>query len=119
MSKSETPPVPVETGSEPTFSARPGVDVIRKSGGVFQNSVLNRVDPIYPPLAKAAQVSGAVVVEVVVDVEGNVKSARAVSGHPLLKDAAVTAARDWKFSPTSLQGKPVEVIGTVTFNFSL
>jgi len=46
-------------------------------------------------------------------------SARAISGHPLLKDAAVNAARGWKFSPTMLTGVPVKVIGTITFNFNL
>ena len=91
--------------------------IIRKSGGVFQGSATNRVEPTYPPLAKAARVSGSVVVEVTVDEEGSVISARALSGHPLLKDAAVGAARGWKFKPTLLQGEPVKVIGTITFNF--
>ena len=45
--------------------------------------------------------------------------ARAISGHPLLKDSAVAAAREWKFSQTKLQGVPVKVIGTLTFNYSL
>jgi protein TonB len=58
-------------------------------------------------------------VEVIVDTDGNVLSARAVSGHPLLKDAAVAAARGWKFTATLLDGLPVSVIGTITFNFSL
>jgi TonB family protein len=93
--------------------------IIRKSGGVFQASATNRVEPVYPPLAKAARVSGAVVVEVTLDEEGNVISARALSGHPLLKDAAVAAARDWRFKPTTLTGVPVRVIGTITFNFYL
>jgi TonB family protein len=60
-----------------------------------------------------------VVVEVTVDEEGKVISARAISGHPLLKDAAVEAARGWTFTPTKLQGDPVKVIGTITFNFIL
>src|SRR2546426_3085952 len=51
--------------------------IIRKSGGVFQSSAINRVEPTYPPLAKAAQVSGAVVVEVTVDEQGDVLAARA------------------------------------------
>jgi TonB family protein len=93
--------------------------IIRKSGGVFQGSATRRVEPAYPPLAKAAQVSGSVVVEVTVDEEGNVFAARAISGHPLLKDAAVAAARGWKFSPTKLQGVPIKVIGKITFNFNL
>jgi TonB family protein len=93
--------------------------IIRKSGGVLQGSVTRRVEPAYPPLAKTARVSGAVVVEVTVDEEGKVISARSVSGHPLLKAAAETAARGWEFKPTLLQGTPVKVIGTITFNFQL
>ena len=93
--------------------------IIRKSGGVFQTSATKRVEPAYPPLAKAAGVSGAVVVEVTVDEQGDVISARVISGHPLLKDSALAAARGWKFTPTQLSGSPVKVIGTMTFNFSL
>ncbi|HXG95340.1 MAG TPA: TonB family protein [Blastocatellia bacterium] len=93
--------------------------VIRKSGGVLAAEATNLVNPAYPPLAKAARVSGSVVVEVTIDEEGNVIAARAISGHPLLKDAAVDAARGWKFKPTLLSGQPVKVIGTITFNFHL
>jgi TonB family protein len=74
---------------------------------------------VYPPLAKAARISGAVVVEVTLDEQGEVISARAISGHPLLKESAITAARGWTFNPTQLSGVPVKVIGTITFNFSL
>jgi TonB family protein len=93
--------------------------IIRKSGGALQSSAVTRVEPVYPPLAKAARISGVVVVEVTVDEEGNVISALAISGHPLLKDASLTAARGWKFQPTMLSGTPVKVIGTITFNFNL
>lgn len=93
--------------------------MIRKSGGVFQGSATRRVEPTYPPLAKAARISGSVVVEVTVGEEGDVISARAISGHPLLKDSAVAAAREWTFAQTKLEGVPVKVIGTVTFNFML
>jgi TonB family protein len=113
------PPVPVERNGDASSFARSGASVVRKAGGGLQESVTKRIQPSYPPLAMAAQVSGAVVVEVLVDEEGNVSSARAVSGHPLLKDAAVEAAREWKFSPTSLDGKAVRVVGTITFNFAL
>jgi TonB family protein len=93
--------------------------IVRKSGGVLAASATNRVEPAYPPLAKAARISGAVVVEVTLDEEGNVVAARALSGHPLLKDAAVSAAREWRFTPTKLSGEAVKVVGTITFNFSL
>ena len=105
------PPPPEEKKPEPP-------KIVRKSGGVLQGSATRRVTPTYPPLARAARVSGSVVVEVTVDESGNVMSARAVSGHPLLKDAAVAAARGWKFTPTQLSGVPVKVIGTITFNFT-
>jgi len=91
--------------------------VIRKSGGVLQSSATRRVEAVMPPLARAARISGSVVVEVVVDEEGNVVSARSLSGHPLLKDAAVDAARQWQFSPTQLSGVAVKVIGNLTFKF--
>jgi TonB family protein len=93
--------------------------IIRKSGGVLQGSATRRVEPVYPPLAKTAEISGAVVVEITVDETGKVIAARAITGHPLLRDAAIEAARGWEFTPTSLQGTPVKVIGTITFNFNL
>lgn len=96
----------------------PQPKIIRKSGGALQESAIKRIEPIYPPLAKAARISGSVVVEVTIDEQGGIISARAASGHPLLKDAAVTAAQEWRFSPARLQGVPVKVIGTITFNFT-
>ncbi len=93
--------------------------VIRKSGGVFQSSAVKRVEPVYPPQAKAAKVSGSVLVELTVDEKGGVIAARAISGPPLLRDSAVSAAKGWKFKPTALSGVPVRVIGTITFNFNL
>jgi TonB family protein len=93
--------------------------IIRKSGGVLQGSATKRVEPAFPPLAKTARVVGAVVVEVTIDEAGKVIEARAISGHPLLKDATVNAARAWVFTPTLLSGTPVKVIGTLTFNFHL
>jgi len=93
--------------------------VIRKSGGALGASATSRVEPEYPPLAKAAHVTGAVVVEVTIDESGTVISAKAISGHPLLKDAAANAALQWKFAPTVLSGVPVKVIGTITFNFAM
>jgi TonB family protein len=91
--------------------------IIRKSGVALRDSATQRVEPKTPPLARAAKVTGAVVVEVIVGEQGEVISARAVSGHPLLKDAAVDAARGWRFTPTRLSGEPIKVIGTLTFTF--
>ncbi len=87
-------------------------------GGARQDAV-KRVQPEYPPIAKAAGAQGNVSVQVVMDEQGNVTSARATSGHPLLHQAAVDAARQWVFKPTMINGKPVKVSGNINFNFVL
>lgn len=89
------------------------------SGGVVNGKATNLVKPVYPAAAKAVRASGAVNVQVTIDEEGNVISASAVSGHPLLRAAAVVAARESKFSPTMLSGQVVKVTGVVVYNFVL
>jgi periplasmic protein TonB len=89
----------------------------RVSGGVLAAVAKHTVQPEYPEEAKKMRVSGSVIVEIVVDTNGNVVSVEALSGHPLLRAAAVDAARQWTFEPVKVDGTPVEVIGTLTFNF--
>ncbi|HEX8708485.1 MAG TPA: energy transducer TonB [Pyrinomonadaceae bacterium] len=99
-------------------SAPPAPRVVKPiSGGVLNGRALSLPVPVYPPIARAAGASGTVVVQVVVDEAGNVIMARAASGHPLLQQAAVNAAKEAKFSPTMLSGQPVKVTGVLTFNF--
>ena len=87
------------------------------SGGVLNGKAISLPKPAYPPIAKAAHASGTVVVQVLIDENGNVVSAHAVSGHPLLQGAAVGAARSAKFSQTKLSGQPVKVTGVIQYNF--
>lgn len=89
------------------------------SGGVLNGKAIYKPQPAYPPDAKAAGAQGTVTVQILVDEEGNVVEAHAVSGHPLLRDAAETAARNSRFSPTRLQGQPVKVSGVITYSFVL
>jgi protein TonB len=86
---------------------------------VLNGKAISKPTPAYPAIAKAARASGAVTVQIVVDESGRVVSANAVSGHPLLQQAAVQAVRQWRFSPTLLSGQPVKVSGVVTVNFAL
>ena len=86
-------------------------------GGVLNGKALQLPKPAYPAIARAAHVSGTVVVQVLIDEEGNVVSARAVSGHPLLQATSVAAAREAKFEPTQLAGEPVKVTGVIHYNF--
>ncbi len=87
------------------------------SGGVINGKAVSLTKPAYPAAAKAVGAEGAVNVQVVIDEEGNVISATAVSGHPLLRTASVEAARSSKFNPTLLQGQPVKVSGVIVYNF--
>jgi protein TonB len=89
------------------------------SGGVLNGKAISKPQPAYPPIARAARASGTVVVQIVVNEEGRVISASAVSGHPLLQSAAVAAARQARFAPTLLSGQPVKVSGVLTYNFVL
>jgi TonB family protein len=88
-------------------------------GGILYGLALKKVSPTYPPLARAAKASGPVQVDVIIDENGNVIEASAYSGHPLLREAAVEAAKKWVFKPTEVSAKPVRVKGRLTFNFTL
>jgi TonB family protein len=86
-------------------------------GGVLNGKATNLPIPVYPAIARSAHADGAVEVRVTIDEEGNVVEAKAISGHPLLQPAAVSAARAAKFAPTRLSGEPVRVNGLVVYNF--
>jgi TonB family protein len=100
-------------------ASAPPVSGVAISGGVLNGKAISKPSPAYPPIARAAHTSGSVVVQVKVDECGNVVSAKAISGPPLLQQAAVEAAYAWRFTPTLLAGEPVKVTGTITFNFLL
>jgi protein TonB len=87
------------------------------SGGVLNGKAISLPKPAYPPIARAAHASGTVVVQVLIDENGSVVSAHAVSGHPLLQAVAVGAAKQARFSPTKLSGQPVKVTGVIQYNF--
>jgi protein TonB len=103
---SEPPPPPAATPPRAPIS-----------GGVLNGKAISLPKPAYPPIARQAHASGTVVVQVTIDENGSVISARAVSGHPLLQAVAVNAARNARFSPTKLSGQPVKVTGVITYNF--
>lgn len=89
------------------------------SGGVLNGKAESLPAPEYPSAAKAVKASGTVAVQVTIDEGGDVIAATAVSGHPLLRAAAVEAAKVAKFKPTRLSGEPVKVTGVLTYNFVL
>lgn len=87
------------------------------TGGVETGHVLELPKPAYPPLARAAHVSGTVGVQVIIGLDGTVIVAAAVRGHPLLQAAAVSAARQARFTPMKYKGEPVKVVGVIEYNF--
>ncbi|HEX5706121.1 MAG TPA: energy transducer TonB [Pyrinomonadaceae bacterium] len=119
----ETRLVVVRSG-EPA-AAGPSAHALQKprtatvSGGILNEKAVLKAVPDYPEIAERARVEGQVVVRIVVDERGDVSTALAESGHPLLQQAAVNAVREWKFTPTRLSGQPVKVSGLVTVNFTL
>ena len=87
--------------------------------GLVQGKLLSKPEPQYPSIAKTARAQGTVAVKVEIDENGNVIAAQAISGHPLLQQAAVTAARQAKFEPTSIDGQPVKTTNTLSYHFTL
>jgi Ca-activated chloride channel family protein len=93
------------------------VEPMRVGGNVQESKLIRKVEPVYPELARRARVEAMIILEISVDEQGNVNAARVVRGHPLLDEAAVQAVKQWKYSPTLLNGAPVPVIATVTMIF--
>jgi protein TonB len=87
------------------------------SKGAITGLAISLPKPPYPMIAKQAGAAGPVNVQVLIDETGHVVSAKAVSGHPLLRAAAQQAAYLARFSPTRLSDQPVKVSGVITYNF--
>ncbi len=92
---------------------------LRVGGQVAEANLIHRVDPVYPPLARQARVQGTVEFSAVISKEGRVERLQLVRGHPLLVNAAREAIVQWRYRPTMLNGQPVEVVTSITVNFTL
>ena len=82
-------------------------------------SLINKVTPLYPPIAKTAHVSGTVVLHAIISKDGTIQELQYVSGPPLLMKAAMDAVKEWRYKPTMLNGEPVEVDTTIDVVFTL
>ena len=90
---------------------------VRVGGNVKEPRVLKLVPPVYPPLASRARISGTVILEAALTVQGSVDEIRVISGHPLLIEAAINCVKQWQYEPTLLNGVPVSVILTAKVHF--
>lgn len=125
------PHAPVIAPVAPLPPAPPAVETVRAetcegtaagrtvTGGVLNGKAVSKPAPSYPVEAMRTGVSGTVVVRITVDECGDVERAEAVSGPSLLREAATDAAYRSRFAPTRLEGEPVKVSGTITYNFEI
>lgn len=98
---------------------RPTQSRIRQGGQVQAAKLVNKVQPMYPPLARQTRISGTVRLHAIIAKNGSVEQLEVISGHPLLVQAALDAVRQWKYQPTTLNGEAVEVDTTIDVIFSL
>jgi periplasmic protein TonB len=105
-------PVPPPVPAPPSKPVRPG-------GDIREPVKVRHVPPIYPRIAIDARISGRVVIDAVIGIDGVVREARILSGVPMLNQAALDAVKQWRYTPTTLNNVPVPVIMTVTVQFNL
>jgi protein TonB len=98
---------------------KPAQQRIRQGGSVQAALLVNKVQPVYPPLARQTRIAGTVRLHAIISKSGSVESLEVISGHPLLVRAAMDAVQQWKYKPTLLNGEPVEVDTTIDVIFSL
>jgi periplasmic protein TonB len=105
----QIPPPPPPSKPKPRETIRIGI--------VDPAMLVRQVAPVYPPLAVKTGVSGTVTLEAIIDEEGNVKVMKVIDGHILLRDAAITAVNQWKYTPTVQNGEPIQVVAIFKVNF--
>jgi TonB family protein len=110
--------IPGGVGASRTQETAPLKPDQLKVSEVEPGKPIKQVQPDYPPYLQRSLVSGTVRVRITVDGEGNVIDATMISGHPLLEDVSLKAAREWKFKPVLLNGAPVKAQGILTFTFT-
>ena len=92
---------------------------VRVSAGVQQGNLISQVRPVYPAIAKAARISGTVVLQAEISRQGTIENLHVLSGHPMLVQSALDAVKQWRYKPYLLNGEPVPVETTITVNFTL
>jgi len=90
-----------------------------KTGPATVGKLLNRVQPVYPPLARQTKIQGTVAVNVIVRKDGTVEVQTVGSGHPLLMQAAADAVKQWRYEPTTVEGEPVDIQTKIYVVFAL
>jgi TonB family protein len=114
------PPPPAPSAQVSVASGQPSVQgPITVGGRVQAAKLISNPQPIYPDLARQARISGTVEMAVIIGPDGYVREIHVISGHPLLRQAALDAVKDWVYQPTSLNNQPVSVQTTVDVIFTI
>lgn len=90
-----------------------------RTSSMLEGSLIRRVQPVYPPLARSARIQGSVVLVAVISKAGTIENLRLLSGHPMLVPAAIDAVSQWRYRPYILNAEPIEVETQITVNFIL
>jgi protein TonB len=85
----------------------------------MEANLVHRVQPAYPPLARAARIQGPVVLQAIIGKSGTIENLQVLNGHPMLVRSAIDAVRQWRYRPYFLNGEAVEVKTQITVNFIL
>jgi periplasmic protein TonB len=101
----------------PTLRAQP--ERTFRTSSMLEGSLIRRVEPAYPQLAKTARIQGPVVLFAMISKAGTIENLRLLSGHPMLAPAAIDAVKQWRYRPYILNNEPVEVETQITVNFIL
>jgi protein TonB len=102
-------PAPPAVTTKPAF----------RTSSMLQGSLVRRVDPVYPPLARSVRIQGQVVLAAVISKAGTIQHLQVLSGHPMLVNAALDAVSQWRYRPYVLNGEVIEVETQITVNFKL
>lgn len=81
--------------------------------------LITRVEPIYPPLARQIHREGRVELRALISTEGAIESLEVISGDPFFIQSAISAVREWRYRPTILNGRPIEVDTRITVIYTL
>ena len=112
-------PPPPPPPAPKVVAAPSGPQQITVGGDVEAAMLLHQVRPVYPAMARAARITGTVRMKAVIGTDGTIKNLTAISGHPMLVDAAMNAVRQWIYKPTILDGKLMEVNTEIVVHFNL
>jgi periplasmic protein TonB len=110
----------IVSGTQPVAPVAPKPTVRQfRTSDLLEGSLIRRVQPVYPPLARSARIQGQVVLAAVISKAGTIDNLHVLSGHPMLIPAAIAAVSQWRYRPYILNSEPIEVETQITVNFSL